>query len=186
MNVLAIPSNNHIDYLNSISQCLVGVFLSTFSLLVAVCPSEVHKELLSRIPPGAAVGVSTTSLYKHVGHDRDTETITGSLLCLLLLYLLPCPWFCSISLLSRRVKNQYFPLFWLRWLQGHTVRATGKGMVFPSYILANQRFAFSSLWKSLRTQKRERKGNISTSLLLHSLLVNTVKQDCRPDPLLYV
>lgn len=132
-------------------------FLSTFSVLVAVFPSDMHKELLSRVPPGAAVGVSTTPSYKHVGHDKDTETITGSLLCLLLLYLLPCPWFCSTRLLSRRVKNQYFLLFWLHWLQGRTVRATGKGKAFLNYILANQRFTFSSLWTSLRTQKGRKK-----------------------------
>ena len=115
------------------------------------------KELLSSVHPGAAVGVSTTPSYKHVGHDSGTETITGYLLCLLLSYRLPRPWFCSTPLLSRRVKNLYFPLFWLHWLQGHTVRPTGKGMAFPSCRLANKRFAFSSFWKSLRTQKTERK-----------------------------
>lgn len=136
------------------------------------------------VHPGAAIRVSATPLYKHVGRDRGTETITGYLLCLLLLYLLPCPWFCSIVLLSMRVKIQYFPVFCLHWLQGHPARATGKGMAFLNYILANQRFSFSSLWTSLRTQKKEKKGNISISLLRCSLLINTVKQDCRPDPLL--
>lgn len=98
------------DYLNSISQYLVEGFLSTFSVLAAVCPSEVHKKL-RHAHPGAAAGVSTIPSYKHVGCDRDTETITGYLLCLLLLYLLPRPWFCTTSLLFKQVKNQYFPLF---------------------------------------------------------------------------
>lgn len=116
--------------------------------LVAVCCSEVHKELLSRVHPGAAIGV-----------PRTTEKLKQSLAiyCLLLIILQLCPWFCSTPLLSRRKKKQHFLLFWLWWLQGHTVRVTRKGMVFPDYILDNQRFVFSSLWKTPRAHKKKKK-----------------------------
>lgn len=137
--------------------------VSNFSILVAVCPSDVHKELLSCVHPGAALGV-----------PRTTEKLKQSpaIYCLLLIILQLCPWFYSTPLLSRKTKNKTSVLTLVTArAQRESHRVTGKGMVFPGCILANQRFVFSSLWKTLRThmhiqrKKKKQKHKKNPNLL---------------------